>query len=203
MATSPAGPGCPLRSPWSRSCPALFGLSWDESLHIDDGRDPGPLANPSHYLLLGGLFGIFTAGWIAVRDAAPRTSARAPPPSGSRPAGTRRSAASCSSPPPSFALLGFPLDDVSHRLFGQDVTLWGATHLMMLSGAVCAVLWIIVLLAEGRLARRADRRAPRATNGNGVVELLPLGRRLRPDSAARSTARWCASSGPCPRTGSG
>ena len=35
----------------------------------------------------------------------------------------------------SFALTGFPLDDVSHRLFGQDVTLWGPTHLMMLTGA--------------------------------------------------------------------
>src|SRR5687768_728956 len=51
--------------------PALFGLAWDESLHIDDGRDPGPLANPSHYLLLGGLFGIFTAGWIACVMPAP------------------------------------------------------------------------------------------------------------------------------------
>ena len=34
--------------------PALFGLQWDESLHIAQGRDEGPLANPSHYFLLAG-----------------------------------------------------------------------------------------------------------------------------------------------------
>ena len=34
-----------------------------------------------------------------------------------------------------FSLIGFPLDDVWHRLFGQDVTLWGPTHLMLIGGA--------------------------------------------------------------------
>ena len=161
--------------------PALFGLSWDESLHIDDGRDPGPLANPSHYLLLGGLFGIFTAGWIAVvmpaRGERPSPAAVRIGPDWYAPVGGVMLLASSS-----FALLGFPLDDVSHRLFGQDVTLWGATHLMMLSGAVCAVLSITVLLAEGRLARRAEHDEAPTTNGNGigVIELLPFGRRLRP-----------------------
>ncbi len=161
--------------------PALFGLSWDESLHIDDGRDPGPLANPSHYLLLGGLFGIFTAGWIAVvmpaRGERPSPAAVRIGPDWYAPVGGVMLLASSS-----FALLGFPLDDLSHRLFGQDVTLWGATHLMMLSGAVCAVLSITVLLAEGRLARRAERDEARAANdnGTGVIELLPFGRRLRP-----------------------
>lgn len=143
--------------------PALFGLTWDESLHIDDGRDPGPLANPSHYLLLGGLFGIFTAGWLACVMPAP----------GERPSPAAvRIAPGWYAPvggvvvlvSSGFALLGFPLDDVSHRLFGQDVTLWGATHLMMMAGAVCAVLGIVVLLTEGRLARRAERSA----HGNGA-----------------------------------
>src|SRR5919199_687172 len=45
---------------------AVFGLYWDVSLHIDNGRDPGPLANPAHYFILLGLFGIFTAGWLAI-----------------------------------------------------------------------------------------------------------------------------------------
>ena len=138
--------------------PALFGLAWDESLHIDDGRDPGPLANPSHYLLLGGLFGIFTAGWIAVVATPP---GKRPSPSAIRitdswyaPVGGVLTLAAAG-----FALLGFPLDDISHRLFGQDVTLWGATHLMMMSGAVIAVLGVVVLLAEGRAAIRMERAA--------------------------------------------
>src|SRR5262245_41796557 len=28
---------------------ALFGYMWDVSLHISQGRDDGPFANPSHY----------------------------------------------------------------------------------------------------------------------------------------------------------
>ena len=45
---------------------ALLGMYWDISLHIDQGRDPGPLANPAHYLILFGLFGIFAAGFLAM-----------------------------------------------------------------------------------------------------------------------------------------
>src|SRR6187431_3594986 len=45
---------------------AVIGMYWDISLHIDNGRDPGPLANPAHYLILFGLFGIFAAGWLAM-----------------------------------------------------------------------------------------------------------------------------------------
>ena len=59
----------------------------------------------------------------------------------------------------SFALIGFPLDDVSHRLFGQDVTLWGPTHLMMLGGAA------LTLVADPRAARRGAARAARARDG--------------------------------------
>ncbi len=46
--------------------PAVFGMYWDISLHIDVGRDDGPLANPAHYFILAGLFGIFSAGFVAM-----------------------------------------------------------------------------------------------------------------------------------------
>src|SRR5437868_12704760 len=45
---------------------ALLGMYWDISLHIDQGRDPGPLANPAHYLILFGLFGCFVAGFLSI-----------------------------------------------------------------------------------------------------------------------------------------
>src|SRR5687767_1309086 len=45
---------------------ALLGMYWDISLHIDQGRDAGPLANPAHYLILFGLFGVFAAGVIGM-----------------------------------------------------------------------------------------------------------------------------------------
>src|SRR3954463_15194553 len=110
---------------------ALLGMYWDISLHIDQGRDPGPLANPAHYLILVGLFGIFAAGIIAI--ALPLGDER-PGPRPLRiaehwnaPIGGVLMAA-CGA----FALTGFPLDDIWHRLFGQDVTLWGPTHLMLI-----------------------------------------------------------------------
>jgi hypothetical protein len=50
---------------------AVLGMYWDISFHIDAGRDPGPLANPAHYLIffgLFGLFGLFTAGYFAAAE---------------------------------------------------------------------------------------------------------------------------------------
>ena len=41
---------------------AVLGMYWDISLHIDVGRDPGPLANPAHYFILFGLMGVMAAG---------------------------------------------------------------------------------------------------------------------------------------------
>ena len=45
---------------------ALFGFIWDVSLHIGNGRDSGPLANPAHYFILVGLFLLFIAGTLAM-----------------------------------------------------------------------------------------------------------------------------------------
>ena len=69
---------------------ALLGMYWDISLHIDVGRDAGPLANPAHYLILAGLFGIFCSGFVAMALPLERPGRRR---CGSTAAGTRRSAA--------------------------------------------------------------------------------------------------------------
>ena len=45
---------------------ALFGMLWDISLHIAQGRDNGPLANPAHYFILAGLFGVFASGFLSI-----------------------------------------------------------------------------------------------------------------------------------------
>ena len=58
-----------------RAADAVIGMYWDISLHIDNGRDPGPLANPAHYLILFGLFGVFAAGLLR-RPAGARRPAR-------------------------------------------------------------------------------------------------------------------------------
>ncbi|MEV5572270.1 hypothetical protein AB0L06_19670 [Spirillospora sp. NPDC052269] len=140
---------------------ALLGMYWDISLHISHGRDVGPLANIAHYPILFGLFGIFTAGVIAVvlplpgerpGVAAVRITRTWHAPTG----GVLLAGAGF------YALLGFPLDDVWHRIFGQDVTLWGPTHLMLIGGAGLSLVAMMILEREGRRARAAtDPDGPR------------------------------------------
>jgi len=129
---------------------ALFGMYWDISLHIDVGRDPGPLANPAHYFILAGLFGIFTAGFLAIvlPEGKPSETAIRISPDWYAPLGGVLICA-CGA----FSLIGFPLDDIWHRLFGQDVTLWGPTHLMLISGAAMTLVGIGVLTVEGTRMR--------------------------------------------------
>ena len=55
---------------------AVMGLYWEVSTHIDDGRDDGPLATPSHYLILIGLLGILSAGWLVSGAAIGRSAWR-------------------------------------------------------------------------------------------------------------------------------
>ncbi len=138
---------------------AVIGMYWDISLHIDNGRDPGPLANPAHYLILFGLFGIFVAGLLSM----------ALPEPGTRPSATAVRlqhdwyaplGAVLMTACAGFALAGFPLDDVWHRLFGQDVTLWGPTHLMLIGGASLATLAAAILIAEGARAATKSGREP-------------------------------------------
>jgi hypothetical protein len=123
---------------------AVFGFYWDVSTHIDNGRDPGPFANPSHYFILFGLAGIALAGYVSVVVGSPSPTA-----SSVRLGGRHLPLGGliilvCGS----IALLGFPLDDVWHRLFGQDVTLWGPTHVQMIGGAALSTLGLWLLLRE-------------------------------------------------------
>ncbi len=156
----PAWVGIPVGIATSSLLVALFGMYWDISLHIDVGRDPGPLANPAHYFILGGLFGIFTAGFLAMvlPEGKPSDTAVRLGPDWYAPLGGVLICA-CGA----FSLIGFPLDDIWHRLFGQDVTLWGPTHLMLIGGAAMTLIGIGVLTVEGMRARSrhgagADRR---------------------------------------------
>src|SRR5215204_3810687 len=139
---------------------AVFGMYWDISLHIDDGRDPGPLANPAHYFILAGLFGVLAAGVVglALPKRPTRTSYEIAP-GWYAPIGALMITICGAS-----SLAAFPLDDLWHRIFGQDVTLWGPTHLMLIGGAALSVLGAWALHVEGDEERRAaNRPLPRWT----------------------------------------
>jgi hypothetical protein len=150
---------------------AVFGMYWDISLHIDQGRDPGPLANPAHYFILIGLFGIFAAGFFAIvlPNERPSRSAIQITKRWHAPLGGLLICA-CGA----FSLIGFPLDDIWHRLFGQDVTLWGPTHLMLIGGAAMTLVGIAVLCVEGLRANRAAGTPGRVKSWTRLVLAVAL-----------------------------
>ncbi|MCV7158283.1 hypothetical protein [Mycolicibacterium brisbanense] len=149
---------------------ALFGFIWDVSLHIGKGRDPGPLANPAHYFILVGLFLLFIAGSMAIvlpydkpGPAAIRITRTWYAPVG----GVLMALCGL------YALIGFPLDDIWHRIFGQDVTLWGPTHLMLIGGAGLSLIAVLLLEHEGRVAMGPD--VPEDSKFNKFLYFLSFG----------------------------
>jgi hypothetical protein len=149
---------------------ALVGFVWDIGWHLGNGRDDGLLANPAHYLIVIGLFGIFLAGAMAI--VVPYGK---PGPAAVRI--TRHWYASiggvllavCGL----YALVGLPLDDLWHRMFGQDVTLWGPTHLVMLGGACLSVFAGLLLEYEAHRERPDD--APPDGRAITVVRYVSFG----------------------------
>lgn len=145
----PAWVGVPAAITAASLFTAVFGFYWDVSIHIDAGRDPGPFANASHFLIIFGLAGIALAGFISVLLGTTEKDAAAV----RLPTGWRAPIGGlllfvCGG----IAVLGFPLDDVWHRLFGQDVTLWSPTHIQMVGGASLSTLALWILLVEGERA---------------------------------------------------
>jgi hypothetical protein len=139
---------------------AGFGFYWDVAVHIDNGRDQNPFGTPAHWPIVLGLCGLVVAGILAValdRDTDGGAAIQLP-------GGLRCSLGAalillCGS----VSLLGFPLDDLWHNVFGQDVTLWSPTHIQMIGGASLTTLATWVLLEEGRRrSGRSTTELPRA-----------------------------------------
>lgn len=133
---------------------AVFGFYWDVAKHIDEGRDPSPFGTAAHWPILIGLAGITLGGFLSIVLGADRRRV----PTALRIADDWYAPLggvlifACGA----FALVGFPLDDVWHALFGQDVTLWGPTHILMVGGASLSTLGAWVLLVEAKRAGGAD-----------------------------------------------
>jgi hypothetical protein len=122
-----------------------FGVWWDIAVHIDRGRDTGPFGTPAHYPIFFGILGVIISGVL------PIALARKPLPArtikltkGWRIPCSAALVTVCGT----FALVGFPLDDLWHRLFGEDVTLWGPTHLLMIGGVVFSIFARLLASAE-------------------------------------------------------
>ncbi|GAA1606945.1 hypothetical protein [Kribbella karoonensis] len=132
-----------------------FGVWWDIAIHIDRGRDTGPFGTPAHYPIFFGILGVIVSGVL------PIALARKPLPArtikltkGWRIPCSAALVTVCGT----FALVGFPLDDVWHRLFGEDVTLWGPTHLLMIGGVVFSIFARLLAIAEVEQLVGLDKR---------------------------------------------
>ena len=120
---------------------ALIGFYWDVAWHIDNGRDKN-LFTPSNTMILLGLGGLVFAATVAVIYA---TLERAQV--GFRVAGVQVPWSALA-----MGLLGlggaaaFPLDDLWHKAYGVDVTLWSPTHLQLVAGGGRAPLavWLMI-----------------------------------------------------------
>ncbi|MDQ6613361.1 MAG: hypothetical protein M3083_00970 [Actinomycetota bacterium] len=121
----------------------VIGFYWDVAWHIDNGRDTQLFTVP-HVMILVGLAGlIYTAGltvlFASLEDAD---------------VGLRIGPVRV----PWSALLllalgggaiaAFPLDNLWHKAYGIDVTLWSPTHLQLVAGGSLGTIGLFLLCAE-------------------------------------------------------
>jgi hypothetical protein len=132
----------------------MWGTQWDVRWHLQIGRDSFWI--PPHVMTYSGVavltlvsFGILV--WMTLADAG-RGTLRILGLAGTR--GYHLAAWGIA-----LTVLAAPIDDLWHRLFGIDVTLWSPPHLLGLLGGVvnAGAGWLIAreVYPEGRRARRA------------------------------------------------
>lgn len=124
--------------------PGLFVMNSDIGVHIDLGRDT-TLLTPSHAIGVASVHGMLLGALVAVL-LYPQDSR-----SGMRVAGRLCPyGAVFAIAAGMFTLIGFPFDLAWHQLFGEDVTLWGPSHLQLIGGGALSVLGFVVLAYEAR-----------------------------------------------------
>jgi hypothetical protein len=148
---------------------AVFGFYWDVAWHIDKGRDQGPFSTPAHYPIIIGLLGIAIAGVTSLSlDTDDHPHGVRLPQFRGHGLGRVSIGGALMTLCGLVALAGFPLDDVWHTLFGQDVTLWGPTHIQMIGGASLATVAAWILREEGMRREPEAHRAARSRSGIGA-----------------------------------
>jgi hypothetical protein len=122
---------------------AVIGFLWDVAWHIDFGRDEF-VFTPSHMMILVGLAAIIASAVTAILFATLLEGD-----TGWRPGRLRIPYGAAALGALGIgAVTGFPLDELWHRNYGVDVTMWGPTHLLMISGASFTPLGMWLLLRE-------------------------------------------------------
>jgi hypothetical protein len=137
---------------------AGWGLGWDIRWHVLIGRDSFWI--PPHVLTYVSVAAavLIAFGVVALETWVAR--------GGHAPAGTLRVAGLVGTPGfhvvwlgMALTILAAPIDDLWHRLFGIDVTLWSPPHLLGLAGAQVSTLALLIVAREVWPARSAARTA--------------------------------------------
>lgn len=131
------------------------GETTDVAWHVDFGRDKS-LLTPPHVLILAGITGVALAAVLSLLLRGPRAAGSVRVGGRDLPAGGAVALLGSA-----LALGAFPLDGTWHELFGEDLTLWSPTHLLLLGGPTVATLGLLVLLCQG-MALGRPRAAARA-----------------------------------------
>jgi hypothetical protein len=126
---------------------AAWGLAWDIQWHLLVGRDTFWIA--PHLMMYGGITaGLLLAfGVLALDTAAARRGAR-PPGAITIVRVTSTRGMHLAGWGLALVILAAPIDDLWHRLFGLDVTLWSPPHLLGLLGSAINTLGTLVIATE-------------------------------------------------------
>ena len=133
-----------------------FALYWDVLKHVDRGRDEGAFGNPAHIPLLASVALLVVAGLTSIiigggeRGAVRLTKNWKVPLGGVLMLITGV-----------FSVTAFPIDDIWHRFFGQDVTAWGPAHLLGMLATDLSIIGLWMLFADGRSVARREGRGDR------------------------------------------
>jgi hypothetical protein len=124
-----------------------WGLAWDIQWHLLVGRDTFWIA--PHLMMYGGITaGLLVAfGVLALDTAAARRGAR-PPGAITIVRVTSTRGMHLAAWGLALVILAAPIDDLWHRLFGLDVTLWSPPHLLGLLGSAINTLGTLVIATE-------------------------------------------------------
>jgi hypothetical protein len=148
---------------------ALAGFSWDVAWHADLGRDQA-LLTPPHTMILIGLNGIGLAALASIALATADHAevglrvGRLRVPWSSLPMGLMATG----------AVIGFPLDNYWHSVYGIDVTMWSPTHLLMIGGASLTPIAGWLMLAEAGPAAARSRGARLLSEALAAATLIGL-----------------------------
>src|SRR5438552_5182788 len=140
-----------------------WGLGWDIRWHLSIGRDSFWI--PPHLMTYAAVatLAIVSLGVLTLETWTAR---------GRRRPGTLSVAGLAGTPGFHLAwwgialtILAAPIDDLWHRLFGLDVTLWSPPHLLGLAGAQINTLGVLLIALECWPATARARAVPLAAGG--------------------------------------